>query len=429
MEIREEDKMPRVLVVDDEENILLSIKRLLADENWEVATARSGDDGLRLLQGKNDIAVIVSDQRMPGMSGVEFLQKAKEISPDAIRIVLTGYADMNATVDAINKGGASRYLNKPWNDGELVQVIRECLDKYNLIQENKRLNQELQEWNRRLKERVLEQTTEIRKRNEELSSRNSKLKETYRDIIRAFSTIMDFRNRGFAMKDVEVADIAEQLAKMSALSPEEVEAIRVAALLRNLGEIGTPERLMEKKPEEMGNEELSEASLHPVRGQTAVDMVEALRPAALIIRHHHERFDGAGFPDKLRGEDIPIGSRILAAAEIVAGFAAATPDVGPALLRVKKEFGKSLDPALGPSLEVVVREYFSTRLPGEKMVEVELAPKDLVDGMVLAKDIFSGTGLLLLGKGVVLDEQKIQALRRYYLLDPPKEQVHVLMKR
>ena len=103
----------RILFVDDEKNILLSLKRLMLDENYEVFTAGSGEEGLELLRGTEQVGLIVSDQRMPGLSGVDFLEKARELAPDALRIMLTGYADLNATMDAINKGGAYRYITKP----------------------------------------------------------------------------------------------------------------------------------------------------------------------------------------------------------------------------------------------------------------------------------------------------------------------------
>ncbi|MBU4228810.1 MAG: response regulator, partial [Proteobacteria bacterium] len=110
----------KILFVDDEENILRSLQRLFMDEEIEVFTASSGAKGLEILARETEVGVIVSDQRMPEMTGVDFLEKSKAISPQSIRILLTGYADVNAAIDAINRGGTFRYLNKPWNDDELV---------------------------------------------------------------------------------------------------------------------------------------------------------------------------------------------------------------------------------------------------------------------------------------------------------------------
>ncbi len=163
---------PQVLFVDDEENILKALARLFLDEPFDVLTARSGEEALNLLKRNRGVAVIVSDQRMPGMSGAEFLEKAKEVVPDAVRIVLTGHADIKAAIDVINKGGAYRYLGKPWNDEELVGSVREAAARFALLCENKRLteivhrqNAEIQRWNSRLeKSMVQQQAAEIREK-------------------------------------------------------------------------------------------------------------------------------------------------------------------------------------------------------------------------------------------------------------------------
>ena len=159
----------RVLFVDDEENILRSIKRLFMEESYEVLTTNSGEKALELLKDGQDIGLIVSDQRMPGMLGVDLLKQASEISPDTLRIILTGYTDINAAIDAINKGGAYQYITKPWKDDELIQIVRDAVYRYSLIRENKRLteivkrqNEELKQWNDQLQYRVQEQTIEIR---------------------------------------------------------------------------------------------------------------------------------------------------------------------------------------------------------------------------------------------------------------------------
>jgi len=159
----------RVLFVDDEGNILRSIKRLFMEESYEVLTTNSGEKALELLKDGQDIGLIVSDQRMPGMLGVDLLKQASEISPDTLRIILTGYTDINAAIDAINKGGAYQYITKPWKDDELIQIVRDAVYRYSLIRENKRLteivkrqNEELKQWNDQLQYRVQEQTIEIR---------------------------------------------------------------------------------------------------------------------------------------------------------------------------------------------------------------------------------------------------------------------------
>src|SRR5664279_1029096 len=235
----------KVLFVDDEENILRSLGRLFMDEEFETVTAGSGGKALELLGNDRDFAVIISDQRMPEMTGSEFLALAREASPESQRILLTGYADIGATIDAINKGGASRYITKPWNDGELLQTVRDSVNRYLLLQENRRLtelvriqNEELKEWNGNLKHRVLEQTGDIRKKNGELQEMIDRLRKNFEGTIDAFSNLVELHNPEARSHSRIVARIAERAAGLLGLPEQDAETVRVAALLHDIGKIG-----------------------------------------------------------------------------------------------------------------------------------------------------------------------------------------------
>lgn len=164
----------RILLVDDEANVLRALQRTLADEDYELETALSGQDGLKLLD-KEHFTVIVSDQRMPVMTGVEFLKRVKGLSPNTIRIILSGYVEVNSILDAINEGEVFRFVHKPWNDEELKTVIRQSIKHYELVEENRKLqeqiankNQELEKWASELEERVAERTRELKLSNKVL---------------------------------------------------------------------------------------------------------------------------------------------------------------------------------------------------------------------------------------------------------------------
>lgn len=170
---------PIVLFVDDEANILKTLQRLFLDEDYDVYTANSGREALELIDSGVLPTVIVSDQRMPEMGGAEFLEKAKAKVPDSIRMVLTGYADINAAVDAINLGGIYRYIMKPWNDQDLKMSVAEAVDRFNLVAENRRLTEELHEKNKilsqvntLLEKKVEERTREIQYKVKELEGRD-----------------------------------------------------------------------------------------------------------------------------------------------------------------------------------------------------------------------------------------------------------------
>lgn len=429
----------KVLFVDDEENILRALTRLLMDEPYEVLTANSGKEGIDVLQRNPDVGLIVSDQRMPEMSGVEFLTRSRELAPDALRMVLTGYADITAAVDAINKGGAYRYVAKPWKDEELIQIIREGVSRHALERENRRLtkivqqqNEELKQWSAELVQLVQQQTIDIQNQNKSLAALNDRLKKNYLDTILSFSQLLEFRYKTARTHARNVADVSKGMARALKLPDEDVETITIAALLHDIGKIGVSDALLHRDHDSMGPEDRSEYMLHPVRGQMAIDAIEDLRKAGVLIRHHHESYDGSGFPDKLKGADISVGARIISLADFfdntMSGLRVRNA-VEVALAAARKEAGKRFDPELLPVLEPQARETYPDVAPQSDAIELELSYRDLREGMILAKEVRSGTGLLLLGKGITLTSRNIHAINRYFQIDPPRGNIFVMVRR
>jgi response regulator RpfG family c-di-GMP phosphodiesterase len=435
------DTPVEILFVDDEKNVLQSLRRLCIEGNYSVILANSGEEALEILKNNPNIGLIVSDQRMPAMTGSEFLEKAKEMLPDTVRILLTGYADLNAVADAINKGGAYRYITKPWNDEELLQIIDDAVRRYSLIKENKRLqeivrkqNEELKRWNSQLEYFVQEQTLEIQKNYKELEKLNQNLKNNFKNSIHAFSSLIELRDKKTGSHSRNVAEMSTKIAKAMNLSAGEVESIAIAALLHDIGKIGIPDVALLLEMDAMDTEARNEYMQHPVRGQAAIDSVEDLRAAGILIRYHHEWYNGSGFPDKLSGEKIPVGARIIAITDFIEReFRKLNADnaIQIALDKAKKEFGKRFDPQISPFIEVPVREVYSkiSLKTGTKMVELELSVNDIKEGLLLSRDVKSGTGLILLSKGTILKWKNIQALRRYYQLDPSETGIFVLVPR
>lgn len=426
-----------VLFVDDEENILRAVERLFFEEEYSVLTASSGEEGLKILSERDDVAVIVSDQRMPGMGGAEFLERSRDIRPDAVRMVLTGYADISAAVDAVNRGGAARYLSKPWNDDELIRTVRDCVDHYLVLMENRRLtevirrqNEELEEWNHNLKNRVMEQTTVIRKQNDELSRKSARLQAAFDGIIQSFSLLVELLSPRLRHHARNVAELSVIIARDLGISGDELETIRRAALLHDIGMIGMPPRLFDKRTADMSPEEIRLFQQHPIRGQSAIDAVEELRPAGILIRHHHEQYNGSGFPDRLAREEIPLGARIIAFANYVdreIGDRRGSEAVEAVFSRVNLQLGLILDPLLlYPARKGAKYVYYDGHRPSVG-VEQEYKPSELVSGMVVTRDLYSGTGLLLIRKGVTLDRTMIESIGRYYEIDPPLQGVYAIL--
>ena len=162
----------RILCIDDEQNVLWSFKRLFLDDSYEVLTASSGAEGLLILAQSGTVPVVISDYRMPGMNGVEFLSEVRKRWPETVRIVLSGYADTGAIVSAINEGQIYRFVAKPWNDDELRVTVANALERYDLGRKNlelteelRRKNDELTALNRDLERRVVERTEALTTQN------------------------------------------------------------------------------------------------------------------------------------------------------------------------------------------------------------------------------------------------------------------------
>jgi HD-GYP domain-containing protein (c-di-GMP phosphodiesterase class II) len=214
----------------------------------------------------------------------------------------------------------------------------------------------------------------------------------------------------------------------------ELETIRIASLLHDIGEIGISERILQMAPETMNQDEFQQYSMHPVRAQLLLDTIAELRPAALLIRHHHENFDGSGFPDRLSGEGISLGSRIIAFADQIDRAAMhLTEDVADqALARAGLYLGRYLDPSLQHAFKNCVNKCYITdskQVYEAEAIILELRPNELQPGMVLAHNLQSGSGILLLKRGITLDAVQITLVNRYYYIDPPDTGVFVLVKR
>jgi putative nucleotidyltransferase with HDIG domain len=435
----DEERIPtKVLIVDDEENVIRSLTRLCINNDIDVLSASSADEGLRILEENEDISLIISDQRMPHKTGTDFLEQAREIRPLATRILLTGYSDIKATIDAINKGGAYRYLTKPWQDEEILQVVQEAAYRYELIQKNKKLsliiqrkNEELREWNSKLEARVKEQTDELYMQNESLKDLNLKLTGNFKSTIAALSGLIELRDKNVKNHSGNVSQLAENVAVSMGLSAEETEKIAVAALLHDIGKIGMQDYLLSKSLTELSEEEFNEYSMHPVRGQAAIDSIDDMREIGILIRHHHENFDGSGFPDHIKGNDIPYGARIIAVADFIdQNLEKYMSDVALDLtLRdLSEQLGRRFDPRLYSHFSRLAPQICSRALGNVETSERELPPNELKEGMVVSRDVKSGTGILLLSKNIALNAMNIKAIKRYYTIDPPKRGVFIWVR-
>ncbi|HEX7415719.1 MAG TPA: HD domain-containing phosphohydrolase [Smithellaceae bacterium] len=347
-----------ILIVDDEESILSAFKRILADEDYEIHTARNGLEGLNKLRAaQKPFSLIISDQRMPVMNGVQFFTQAKDIFPDAVRILLTGYADTEAIIDAINKGGVHLYFTKPWREEELLFHIKQSLSKTELLVENKRLaelikkqNEELLDLNKTLKEKIEEKTSALLARAEELKASYEKAQMILDGTVKTMSKIVETRDPYTSGHEAQVAIISCKIAKEMGLSENQIEAINVAATLHDIGKISVPSEIL-TKPGHLSDLEMEIIKTHC---QVAYDILKTIKfpyPVADIILQHHERIDGSGYPRGLKGGDILLEARIIGTADVIDAMASHRPyrpalGVGVAMEEIVKCKGTIYDPSV-----------------------------------------------------------------------------------
>jgi response regulator RpfG family c-di-GMP phosphodiesterase len=425
-----------VVMVDDEQNILQSLKRCFRREQYTVVCASSGTEGLKLVAATPNIAVIVSDQRMPEMNGSEFLTRSRELAPDAIRMLLTGYSDMETTVAAMNEGGATHYIGKPWEDSALLQTVRDCVRHYHLTMENRRQqeiinrqNEELLSWNQNLKERVMAQTVQIRQQIDDLRALNRCQQETFHGMVESLAALVELRIPKSRHHSATTATLSVAIAQSLGLPDHEIETIKIAALLHDVGKNAMSDSALAINNEALTNEALLTYRKHPVLGQTALDSIEKLKPAGLLIRHHHERYDGSGFPDGLSGDAIPMGSVVIALADLCERemtFHVGGNAVERALENILRLAGKVFSPAIFPHLVAPAHALYDRRFEQhDGLIACEVPHTKLVSGMILTEDLFSCSGLLLLQAWTELDDAKISSLQHIFTIDPKPGGINV----
>lgn len=420
---------PTLLFVDDEPSILSSLQRLFRPKGFRILTAESGEAGLAILETES-VDLVISDMRMPKMDGAQFLELVRAKKPETMRLLLTGYADVTSTINAINKGEIYRHISKPWDDNDIVLIVRKALEHKALLGENQRLlaltqhqNEELKDLNAGLEQRVQERTSEIEQVNSFLNLANDKLKQNFLVSIKVFSGLIELREGAVAGHARRVADLARRIAKHMKLPNQEQQDVFIASLLHDIGKIGFSDELLSKPVSKLVNEDLARYRKHALSGEAALMPLVELQGVAKIIRSHHERFDGLGFPDGLIESAIPQGACILAVANDYDGFQIGSlserrfsPEEAKTL--IVQGSGKRYDPAVvDVFLDIIGRP---REEPGRYR---ELPASELVPGMVSGKDILSRDGTLLLAADYVLDPTIVRQIQNY----ATREGVHLMV--
>lgn len=299
-----------ILIVDDEPLILRAISRLLADTGYRVLTAADAMEGLEVLQ-QNDISLVLSDNCMPGKSGVEFLTQVKLLSPSTQRLLMTAHADVETAIKAINQGEIFRFIVKPWDNDYLLAAIQDSLMHNRLV---------------------------------------STLKQGEESVYLTMARMVELKDPYTHGHCQRVAEISLLLAEKLGLNSAIMDDIRWGGWLHDCGKVGVPEKIL-NFPGKLAPEEFEIIKKHSEWGASVVSQAGFSRTVVNIVLYHHEHFSGTGYPFGLAGTKIPLEARIAAVADVYDALSTDRP-YRPAfttdkLLAVLNEMrGSVLDPDL-----------------------------------------------------------------------------------
>jgi len=297
-----------VLVVDDEEPIRNALRKYLKQQQFEVYTAGSAEEALQQLR-LHKVALMLSDIRMPGTSGVDLVPQALEIESDLAILMLTAVNDATSAALCMQRG-ALDYLTKPIELADLGRAVQRALKRREMHLENRHLNQ----W---LKEEVTTRTAELQRERHRLERVSTATLEVLVNALEAKDPYL----RGHSAR---VADLSANIATEMGLSEEDVERVRMAGRLHDLGKIGTRDAVVNKEGP-LTADEFEHVKQHVIIGAQILAPLVHLGDIVAMVKSHHERFDGSGYPDGLRGEDVPMGGRIIAVAEVYDALTTARP--------------------------------------------------------------------------------------------------------
>ena len=360
----------RILFVDDDPHILQAFQRTLR-KRFDLDVAVGPEEGLQKVTDHGPYAVVVSDMRMPNMTGVEFLREVRKISPDTVRMILTGNADQQCAIDAVNEGYIFRFLTKPCPADILVRALEAGLEQYRLITAEREL-----------------------------------LTSTLAGCIRVLTEILSLVAPEAFGRAIRARELVARLCRE--LNVPDAWQIEIATMLAPIGCIAMPEEIVTKaiRGEPLKEPEQATYQTHPRIAHDLISKIPRLEQVARIVAYQEKLFNGAGFPaDLIEGDDIPLGSRIIKLAYdwdflISTGL---SPELALAEITDRRGW---YDPK-------VVNALRRTLNVQQVCVVREMKISDLVDGLILADNVYSVNGTLLCSKGQEITPAIRFRLRNY----------------
>ncbi|SJL83984.1 Hydrogenase transcriptional regulatory protein hupR1 [Vibrio palustris] len=404
-----------LLLLDDEADIVKTLTRVLRLD-YDVVSFNEGEDALEYLS-ENPVSIIISDMRMPHMDGAKFLSIAKELCPRSVRILLTGYSDMESTIRAVNEGGIHNYLSKPWDNQSLKLTVEKAAEFYTLREQHDQLlvtleekNVELKSFNQRLEEKVLQRTQALKDANSSLEKMLKARSQTFNDILATLKAIIEYSSGMPANHSERVAEQSKVVAKSMGLSEGDVNQIYLCALLHEIGLAARKDTKPSLVKRTAGIPTTPDAN--SVLGAEIVGRIQRFAPLMSVIKHQDENFNGTGGPSHLKGEDIPMGSRIIRVVKNFDYFVAAENNRNRMTATSARRFlsdysGTLYDPKVVKTFIDVMSNVQQT--DGlERCVSVN----EVQVGTIVKRDVYLSNGRLMLTAGQEINESLLEKLKK-----------------
>ncbi len=375
----------RILCVDDEANILNACQRALR-KRFHIETALGAEPALAQIDAQGPYAVVVSDMRMPGMDGVQLLSEVRRRAPDSVRIMLTGFADVQTAMEAVNEGNIFRFLTKPCSPETLAKALSAGVEQYRLVTAEKEL-----------------------------------LENTLRGAIKVLTDVLSLTNPTAFGHASRVRRVIRKLCEK--LKVDNSWEFEIAAMLSQIGCVTVPPDTLDKIYHgwTLREEEMQMLQAHPAVGSDLVANIPRLGNIAEIIAYQQKRFDGTGIPsDSLAGSDIPLGARILKVALDYDTLKWSGDTDIQVMVELRRRSGW-YDPEVLAALDTVTGFEIALEIQ-------EIGVKDLTTQMIVAEDVTTTDGMLLVSKGQEVTPSLRQRLRNFAQNRKLQEPIHVLVR-
>ncbi len=377
--------MDKVLLVDDEPSVLDALKRQFRKQ-FQLFTAVGGEEGLEKITAEGPFSVVVSDCKMPRMNGIEFLARVRSLSPDSVRMMLTGNNDLDTAMEAVNQGEIFRFLTKPCPPETFKTSVEAAIKQYRLLRAEKEL-----------------------------------LEQTLTGSLKALADVLSLYNPEAFARAARVKRYALGLAKE--MGVPEVWDLEIAATLSQIGYITLPKELLQKKDsgQPLTPDEMNAFSQYPEAGRNILGNIPRMEDVADIIHSQHKHFDGSGLSEDARkGDAIPLGARLLKVALDFDELRMQEVSKSEAFAKLEIRTGW-----YDPKILDTLREAF---VPEQQYKIVSISLSELQPNMVLADGICDIKGQLLVGKGQDLSEWMVTRLKQMTGNQAVQEPIQILVQ-